>query len=58
MPTPREMAELQKVCEAPVMQLLQRNQDFGVTDLVEIMLSNSRSRYAREDIEQAADLIE
>ena len=52
------MDELNKICEAPVMQLFRRNQDFGQTDLVEIMMSNSRSRYSREDIVQAADLIE
>ena len=58
MPSQREMAELEKICEAPVMQLLKRNQDFGQTDLVEIMMSNSRSRYTRDEIVLAADLIE
>ena len=58
MPNPKEMAELEKICEAPVMQLLKRNKDFGPTDLVEIMMSNSRNRYDRADMIQAADLIE
>ena len=52
------MKQLSKICEAPVIQLLRRNQDFGRTDFVEIMMSNSRSRYVRDDIEQVADLIE
>jgi len=50
MPTEYEMAELSKITEAPVMQLLKRNTNFGATDLVEIMLSNSRNRYEREHI--------
>jgi len=58
MPTLQEMAELEKICEAPVMQLLKKNNDFGAVDLVELMMSNSRSSYTREDIEQAANLIE
>ena len=58
MPSEREMRELSRICEAPVIQLLKRNQDFGRTDLAEIMLSNSRSSYNREDIVRAADLIE
>lgn len=58
MPSEREMKELSRICEAPVIQLLKRNQDFGRTDLAEIMLSNSRSSYNREDIVRAADLIE
>ena len=58
MPSEKEMKELSKICEAPVIQLLRRNQDFGRTDFVEIMLKNSRSRYHREDIVQIADLIE
>jgi len=58
MPDKREMAELGKICEAPVMQLFNRNEHFGEVDLVEIMMANSRSRYSREDIVQAADLIE
>ena len=58
MPSPREISELEKICEAPVMQLLKRNHNFGPTDMAEIMLANSRSKYEREDIEKAADLIE
>ena len=45
MPNTAEMTELSKICEAPVMQLFKKNQDFGRTDLVQIMLGNSRSQY-------------
>ena len=58
MPNQHEMNELQKICEAPVIQLFKKNKDFGQIDLVEILKSNSRTRYAQEDLESAADLIE
>ena len=52
------MEELAKLVQEPVLQLIKRNQNFGPTCLSDIMMSNSRSRYKSEDIEQAADLIE
>ena len=58
MPSSREMEELAKLVQEPVLQLIKRNQNFGPTCLSDIMMSNSRSRYKSEDIEQAADLIE
>ena len=58
MPNTAEMTELSKICEAPVMQLFKKNQDFGRTDLVQIMLSNSRSQYQSQDIKMAVDLID
>ena len=57
MPTAREMAEIEKITEAPVTQLLKRNHDFGEVDLTEIMISSSRSYYQRKDLERAGDLI-
>ena len=41
-----------------MIQLFKKNKDFGQVDLVEILKSNSRTRYSEEDLENAADLIE
>ena len=41
-----------------MIQLFKKNKDFGQVDLVEILKSNSRTRYSEEDLESAADLIE
>jgi serine/threonine protein kinase len=56
-PTEDEFARLSKLCELPVLQLLQRNEDCYETDLVKLMISNSKSSYIQSDIEKAADLI-
>ena len=58
MRTQAEIAELEKICEAPVMQLLKRNKDFGEVNLVEIMSCNSRARYSLDDLTEAAALID
>ena len=60
MPTKDEMAELRKICEHPPIQLLERNKNFGPTNLAEIMKSSLRNsnRYENVEILQAANLIE
>lgn len=57
MPTEDEFARLGKLCEIPVLQLLQRNEDCFEVDLAKLMMSNAKSQYAASDIEKAADLI-
>lgn len=57
MPTEDEFARLNKLCEIPVLQLLQRNEDSYEVDLSRLMMSNSKSSYIQSDIEKAADLI-
>jgi serine/threonine protein kinase len=56
-PTEDEFARLSKLCEIPVLQLLQRNEDCYEIDLAKLMMSNSKSSYIQSDIEKAADLI-
>ena len=57
MPSPKEIQQLEKICEQPVIQLLKRNQDFGSVDLAVLMTKNSKSPYEETDIKHAADLI-
>ena len=57
MPSPKEIQQLEKICEQPVIQLLKRNQDFGAVDLAVLMTKNSKSPYEETDIKHAADLI-
>ena len=57
MPTEREIEEFKKICEAPVIQLLMRNKNFGEVNFEQLMIANSRNAYRREDIEKAADLV-
>ena len=45
MPTVDEFARLNKLCEIPVLQLLQRNEDCFEVDLAKLMMSNSKSLY-------------
>ena len=45
MPSAREMDELSRLVQEPVLQLMKRNQNFGPTSLSDIMMSNSRGRY-------------
>ena len=58
MPSKREMDELSKIIERPVLKLLEKNQNFGPTSIVDIMLGNSRSKYTRQELQSAVDLVE
>ena len=58
MPQVHEMKQLEKIINPTVLSLFKLNQNLGALNLTEIMMSNSRSRYARSDLEKAADLIE
>jgi serine/threonine protein kinase len=57
MPTEDEFARLSKLCEIPVAQLLQRNEDCVEVDLAKLMMCNPENPYSQNDIEKAADLI-
>lgn len=50
MPSKREMGELSKIIERPVLKLLEKNQNFGPTSIVDILLSISRSKYTRQEL--------
>ena len=51
------MGELSKICEAPVIQLLKRNTNYGEVDLERLMGANTQSQYSKNDIKNAADLV-
>lgn len=57
MPTQEEMKELGKICEAPVITLLKRNQNYGEVDLARLMMANTKSNYKQSDVQNAADLV-
>lgn len=57
LPTDEEFQRLAKICEAPVLTLLKRTEDFGEIDLSKLLKNNSKQQYSDHDIELAADLI-
>lgn len=58
LPSAEEMKELEKICDVPALSLLKQSRDFVKTDLRQILNSNSRNRYSKDDLRLAADLIQ
>jgi hypothetical protein len=60
MPSPVELGKLEKLIEAPVIELVKRNKDFTSVDLQKIIkMGVSRaSNYLDKDVQEAVSLIE
>lgn len=60
MPSPAELVKLEKLIEAPVIELVKRNKDFTSVDLRKVIkMGLSRaSNYLDEDVKEAVSLIE
>ena len=60
MPSPVELGKLEKLIEAPVIELVKRNKDFTPVDLRKVIkIGVSRaSNYREEDVQEAVSLIE
>ena len=51
MPSEIEARKLQKIVKAPVMQLFQRNHNWGSLDFVSLLKINDRNCYSRNDLQ-------